>query len=49
MDLLALSCLSFDFDFWTKQLCFEKDCKYRSEIKAAFDKIYGTRNIECCE
>lgn len=23
----------FDFDFWTKQLCFEKDCKYRSEIK----------------
>ena len=39
----------FDFDFWTKQLCFEKDCKYRSEIKAAFDKIYGTRNIECCE
>lgn len=39
----------FYFDFWTKQLCFEKDCKYRSEIKAAFDKIYGTRNIECCE
>lgn len=39
----------FDFDFWTKQLCFEKGCKYRLEIKAAFDKIYGTRNIEYCE
>ena len=39
----------FDFDFWTKQLCFENDCKYRSEIKEALGKIYGARNIECYE
>ena len=39
----------FDFDFWTKQLCFEKDCKYHSEIKAAFDKIYEIGRASCRE